>query len=248
MRRWSFRALASLAGVALAGGLVVGAVLADARAVLELLPGKPPAVYYFVRTDERKIALTIDDGPDRQTTPRLLDVLAKHGFKATFFVISGRILGNEALLRRIVDEGHELGNHMTEDVRSITLSEAEFERRFVAADRALSAFAPVRWFRPGSGVFNEHMLTVLARHDYRLALGSVYPLDSHFNAPNFAAWHIEKSTEPGSIIVLHDGGDRGEAALDALQRVLPQLAQAGFSGVTLSELAALHQPKVDAGQ
>lgn len=248
MPNWPRVVRICLAVTLAAASLQARVALADARSVLKLLPGKPPAVYYFVRTDQPKIALTIDDTPDPRTTPRILDLLARQAVKATFFVITNRIPGNEGLLRRIVDDGHELGNHMTQDVRSIALSDEDFERRFLHAHQALSAFASVRWFRPGSGAFTEHMLQVLARHDYKLALGSVYPLDAHIESSRFAAWHIRTSTEPGSIIVLHDGGARGERTVQTLQQVLPELAAAGYTGVTLSELVALDRPGTEGRQ
>ncbi|MEE9579507.1 MAG: polysaccharide deacetylase family protein, partial [Gemmatimonadota bacterium] len=74
-----------------------------------------PEVLYFVETDRPTVALTIDDGPDPATTARILDVLERHGARATFFLITDRVPGNEAILRRILDEGHEIGNHLTRE-------------------------------------------------------------------------------------------------------------------------------------
>jgi peptidoglycan/xylan/chitin deacetylase (PgdA/CDA1 family) len=75
------------------------------------------------------VALTFDDSPHATATPRLLDVLAAHGARATFFMIGEHVAGNEAVVRRLVEEGHELGNHMLSDAPSARLSAAEFERQ-----------------------------------------------------------------------------------------------------------------------
>ena len=65
-----------------------------------------PDVLYSVDTSAKAVALTLDDGPDPVTTPAILDVLARNGAHATFFIITSRVPGNEALLRRMVAEGH----------------------------------------------------------------------------------------------------------------------------------------------
>ena len=85
-------------------------------------------VTYSVDTAEPALALTIDDGPDPQTTPALLDILRAHQSRATFFLITERITGNEALLDRMTSEGHELGNHMTREQPSILLGKDGFAR------------------------------------------------------------------------------------------------------------------------
>lgn len=129
-----------------------------------------PQVLYRVETRAKAIALTIDDGPDAATTPEILSVLERNGAHATFFIITSRVPGNEELLRRIVAEGHELGNHLLQDEPSLKLPPAEFERQLVKSHDVLSPFATVRWFRPGSGKYEARMLATLEAHGYRCAL------------------------------------------------------------------------------
>jgi peptidoglycan/xylan/chitin deacetylase (PgdA/CDA1 family) len=230
--------------LALAASIAVGfawtQALGEPRWLIDLLPGSPPDVTYYVNTDQRAIALTIDDGPDTETTPRILDLLDAHGAKATFFVVSDRVAGSEAVLRRMVDEGHEIGNHLTRDRASIQLSPEQFERALGESHEILSRHANVRWFRPGSGWFNEVMVEIARnKYAYRLALGSVYPIDAQIHAPSLAASYILWSVEPGSIVVLHDVGDRGRRTFATLERVLPKLNARNYRLVTLSTLVAL---------
>ena len=195
-----------------------------------------PEVLYFVDTDRPAIALTIDDGPDPATTPEILDVLDRHGARATFFIITARVSGNEELMRRIVAEGHEIANHHATQLPSIMLPADRFERELISAHEILAAYAPQRWFRPGSGFFDAEMLETLERHGYATALGSVYPLDAQIPSTSFAERHILANVHPGSIVVLHDVGGRGIRTAETLRAILPELAARGIDVLTLSEL------------
>jgi peptidoglycan/xylan/chitin deacetylase (PgdA/CDA1 family) len=207
--------------------------------IVALLAKLSPGVVFFVETAEPVVALTIDDGPDPVTTPMILDVLKKHGARATFFVIGNHIAGNEDVIVRTVEEQHELANHLNTEKPSILLDTSELERQLLASHRVISQFADVRWFRPGSGWYNAEMLSLLHKHGYRCALGSVYPFDPQLPSARFAARYVLRNVRPGSIIVLHDCGARGERTAAALATILPELSRRGLRVVTLSELLEL---------
>lgn len=209
------------------------------RWIVALLAKHSPQVVYFVESDEPVVALTLDDGPDGTTTPKILDVLARYNAHATFFLITGRIPGNEDVVQRIVAEGHELGNHLTTDEPSILLAPSNFEAQLQEADAALTEFSDVHWFRPGSGWYNGRMLSILGEHGYRCALGSVHPFDPQIPSSWFAAHYVLSNVRPGSIIILHDYGGRGERTAVALAAILPELNRRGFRVVNLSELLDL---------
>jgi peptidoglycan/xylan/chitin deacetylase (PgdA/CDA1 family) len=204
--------------------------------VVALLARCSPDVVYWVETEQPVVALTIDDGPDPVATPKILDVLKRHDAHGTFFLLSSRVPGNEDLVRRTVEEGHEIANHLVVDEASILLSDSEFERQLLEADGVLSDFAKVHWFRPGSGWYNDRMISILRRHGYQCALGSVYPFDPQVPSSWFATHHVLWNVRPGSIIVLHDYGARGERTATALATILPVLNRRGLRVVTLSEL------------
>ncbi len=215
-------------------------VLLQPEWLFSRLRQRSPDVFYAMNTQERVVALTIDDGPDPATTSVLLDILNEHGAHATFFLITDRVPGNEELVQRMISEGHELGNHLTGDEASITLSIDEFERKLVEADEVLSEFGDVRWFRPGSGWYNDAMLGVIERHGYRCALGSVYPYDPQVGSAWFSIRYVLWKTKPGDIIVLHDYQARGRRTAKALKAILPELARRGYKVVTLSELSGVN--------
>jgi peptidoglycan/xylan/chitin deacetylase (PgdA/CDA1 family) len=195
-------------------------------------------VLFHAHTREKVVALTIDDGPHAELTPQILDVLAEYDVRATFFIIGGRVLGNEAILRRIVAEGHELGNHMMSDQRSILLGPEEFERQLASTHALISPFGPVRWFRPGSGWYNTRMLEQIRPYHYHCVVGSIYPYDAQFQQVEFATGYILGNVQPGAIIVLHDGGSTRQGTVAVLRRILPALQKRGYRFATLTDLTS----------
>jgi peptidoglycan/xylan/chitin deacetylase (PgdA/CDA1 family) len=197
-------------------------------------------VVYFVETDEPVVALTIDDGPDSISTAKILDVLRQNQAHATFFLITGNIPGNEKVIHRALEEGHEIANHLTSDTPSILLRSNEFERRLLKAKEDLSRFSKTRWFRPGSGWYTKKMLSIIHKHGYECALGSVYPLDPQIPFSWFSTRYVLWKVKPGSVIVLHDVGARGERTAVSLGKILPELNRRGLRVVTLSELVKMN--------
>ena len=104
--------------------VVVGALFwFQPRFLLRQLANRNPEVLFYARTDQKVLALTIDDAPDSTLSPLILDLLAEHQVPATFFILGGNIAGNEDIIARMKAEGHELGNHLAQDEASIMLSD-----------------------------------------------------------------------------------------------------------------------------
>lgn len=196
-----------------------------------------PGCLYRVPTGERVVALTLDDGPDEVTTPLILAELERHGARATFFLIGERVRGREPLVRRVVERGHELGNHLMRDRPAILLDPEELKRDLRESHALLARHAPVHWARPGSGWYSGTTIEAMFLQGYRCAMGSVYPYDATIPSSAFASRHILRNVRPGAIIVLHDGGPRGRRTARTLRTVLPELRRRGYRVVTLSEMA-----------
>jgi len=221
------------------GVIVVLSVTACSPAwLVEGIAAGNPGCLYSVPRSDKVVALTLDDGPDSATTPELLRILAKNNARATFFLISGNLPGNDSLVERLVREGHEIGNHFSKNEASIALSPREFVKSFLAADSALRKFAPVRWVRPGSGHYNKRMIETFRDHGYHCALGSVYPFDPQIPWPAYSRWVIRRQIRPGAVIILHDGTYKGRNTIKTLEQLLPDLARRGYRVTTLSELTA----------
>ena len=193
-------------------------------------------VLFRADTREKVVALTIDDGPHAELTPQILDLLAEYNVPATFFIIGGQVAGNEDVMRRIVHYGHELGNHLMSDQRSIALAPEEFERQLAEAHELIAPFGPVRWFRPGSGFYSVRMLEQIRPYDYHCVVGSIYPYDAQFHSVDFATGYILGNVRPGAVIILHDGDCERQGTVEILRRILPALQKRGYRFATLSDL------------
>lgn len=196
-----------------------------------------PEVVFFGAPDRRSVALTLDDGPHPSTTPAVLDVLERHGARATFFLLGSAAEREHELVRRIASEGHEIGNHTWRDAPSHRLSAARLEQSVAATQRLLTAVASVRFLRPGSGWVTRGVLRTAERHGVRCVLGSVYPHDAHIRWRRYVVWDVLRRVRPGAIIVLHEG-DRRTGIVPVLEALLPQLRAQGYSVTAVSDVLA----------
>jgi peptidoglycan-N-acetylglucosamine deacetylase len=197
-----------------------------------------PAVCCSRRTSEPLVALTFDDGPHAELTDAVLDVLAAHRAHATFFVIGERVEGNERVLARIVDEGHELGNHMMSDEPSILLSREQFEGDLGRNHELLADYQDVSWWRPGSGWMTPSMVRHGAERGIRCALGTVVVADGP--PPERGSWREQRllaQVSAGAVVVLHEGLDQRADVVDTTDWLLTRLSERGLRSVTMSELS-----------
>ncbi len=194
-----------------------------------------------VRTDAKLIALTFDDGPDPDGTPRLLDALARHGAKATFFMVGARAARNPELVARVAAEGHEIGNHSWDHPSLPELSPAAVAAQL---ERTRAALAPHgrTLMRPPYGHQDLATQRALRRLGYRAVCWSVNGEDWLGHDPETIATAILSRVRPGSIVLLHDSlysyedaafRDRGPT-IAAVERIIERLP--GWRFVTVSEL------------
>jgi peptidoglycan/xylan/chitin deacetylase (PgdA/CDA1 family) len=214
------------------------AIVAVPTLLMEWKRSDSPDVLFYVGTRERVVALTIDDGPST-ATPEILDILAANDAHATFFVIGENVRAHPELARRLVTEGHELGHHMMADEPSIDLPADVFRTQLEEMDGILAGYGGSDVFRPGSGWYDDRMIAEAAQLGYRTVLGSVYPFDAQHPFPTLSGWYVRQTIVPGSILVLHDGPERGRRTAEVLRSLLPELRARGMRVVTVSKLTEL---------
>lgn len=181
------------------------------------------------------LALTFDDGPDPGLTPRILDTLKQHNAKATFFVLGSHVAGNEALLQRIHQEGHEIGNHSWSHARFTRLTPDQIQQEIMSTQTAIiRAGVPApHIFRPPYGDVND---AVLAQIPLSAVRWSVDPEDWHPKKQPLLLEHMAAHARPGGIVVMHDTEVTTADHLDAL---LTQLQAQNYSLVTVSTVLGL---------
>jgi peptidoglycan/xylan/chitin deacetylase (PgdA/CDA1 family) len=189
-----------------------------------------------VRTRERLVALTIDDGPHLATTPALLDVLRRHRATATFFLIGERVLANDQLLPRIVCDGHELANHLMRDEPTVLLGRPELRMQLQRVDSLLSPHGPVRFFRPGSGWLSPAVLREGAERGYRCAMGSPLLIATEYPDPAALGRRLAQRSHEGAVVILHEGTEARSGVTETASVMLEQLASRGYRAVSLTEL------------
>lgn len=217
------------------------AVTAIPTLVMEWARHESPEVVFHVTTSEPVVALTIDDGPSTATA-EILEVLAAHDARATFFVVGDHVRKEPELARRMVAEGHELGHHMMFDEPSIDLPSETFRARFDEMDALLDELGGSVVFRPASGWHDDRMIAEAAGRGYTTVLGSVYPFDAQIPFASVSTWYMRQLVASGSVLVLHDGPERGQRTADVLRALLPELRARGFRVVPVTELMALEGP------
>ncbi|MFK7804660.1 MAG: polysaccharide deacetylase family protein [Anaerolineae bacterium] len=198
-------------------------------------------VVYLFDVDEKLVALTIDDGPHPTITPLILDLLKENQVKATFFLVGKNVKEHPDIVGRIVNEGHEIGNHTFDHNFSLVLEADEFDRQILETHQLINNFqTDTKWFRPGGGLYNRRIIDEANEFGYKTVLGSVYPYDANISeqlgGTRFIQTFIMQNTQPGGIIILHDGRIR---TVNVLKQTLPQLADDGYAFVTLSKMESL---------
>jgi peptidoglycan/xylan/chitin deacetylase (PgdA/CDA1 family) len=189
-----------------------------------------PVATRFETTD-REVWLTIDDGPDPRDTPDLLDLLARHGAKASFFAIGKKAAAHPDLCRRIVAEGHSLENHSHSHPSALwwamprLLVRRDLERANAALIEASGEFP--RYFRSPVGMTNAGVHPAATRLGLRVVGWSAEGRDGCPAAPTTIVRRIMRGVFPGAILLLHESGRSHHRAL-TLSRLLDQLARAGY--------------------
>lgn len=185
--------------------------------------------------DEPVRYLTFDDGPDPRYTPALLDLLARHGIRATFFLVGEKVERFPELVSRIVAEGHTLGNHSYSHWSFAHMSQRKRVFEIEQCDRLLSVHdhRPHHPMRPPRGHIAPSLLLWFARRRRQIVHWSYDSLD--YQAGDAASLMARLRDEPpaaGDIVLMHDDSDRAATALTAM---LPEWLAAGHRFAPLPE-------------
>ena len=187
-------------------------------------------------TREKAVALTFDDGPSGEITPRVLDILARHGAQATFFVLGENVRRHPEMLRRIVAEGHRVGLHGDTHVPFVLHSGRRVREEIAHARAAIGGACPdmaePAWLRPPHGFKNLALPLRARRSGCRLVSWNLNPRDYRAADAGAIMRVVLSRLRPGAIILLHDGAVNAATA-DALPQILDGLTAAGYGCATL---------------
>jgi peptidoglycan/xylan/chitin deacetylase (PgdA/CDA1 family) len=216
----------------LIGGYLLWVYLPDVD-----LPGGSPR---RGRAGRQLIALTFDDGPNGADTTEVLNVLLRHGARATFFCVGDAVRRHPALVRRMYEEGHEVGNHTLEHKKLPWCSPTEVARQVGETQRAIVEAGLPRptLFRAPHGFKSPFLPAVLRRAGLRMVAWSHGVWDTDRPGVDAIARRAFRHLQDGEILLLHDGtlgADRSQTA-QALDQILGECNRRGLRAVTLPEL------------
>ncbi len=204
------------------------------------MQSRHPDILWRGDASRREIALTFDDGPHPRDTPEVLDVLAKHEVRATFFLIGKDVEKNQSLVKQIHAGGHEIGIHCYRHIPfpferpDVLQDQLERTKTLISQACGISS-TEIRDVRPPYGAFTSKTKSLLAEWGYRLVMWNCIP--PHFTQP--LSWTIQQVLEAsisGSVIVLHDGHGHGSKAAQIVETIVPKIQSNGFEFVTINHM------------
>lgn len=192
-----------------------------------------------------RVCLTFDDGPDAASTARLLDVLDREGAKATFFLLGRNVVKNPDLVRRMVESGHEVGEHGFGHRHAWKTGPVAYLRDLLASRRALAEHGGrdrVALYRPAYGEMNLLTLFYVLFGRRRIVMWNVNPRDFESLSPESVANKVVEGAGAGSVVLLHDArediGTDPQVTVEAVRLMLQQFRSRGLETSTVSTALA----------
>ncbi|MFJ7666359.1 polysaccharide deacetylase family protein [Lysinibacillus sp. NPDC097195] len=195
-------------------------------------------ILWEIKTNEKIIALTFDDGPHKKYTPEILDILAKYQAKSTFFIVGENAEKNSEIVQRMYEDGHELAIHTyTHPLRTNVPNLLKEIKQTHDTIYGITGYTPTL-FRPVEGQYTDGMIEAVAKEGYKVVMWSWHQDTMDWKSPgvNKIVNTVLKGAKEGNIVLFHDGGgDRGQT-VKALEKILAELDKQGYKFVTVSEL------------
>lgn len=190
-------------------------------------------------TTGRLVALTFDDGPWPGQTDRILDVLDEAGVKATFFLVGRQVKRHPGIARRVVRAGHDVGTHTYGHVYLPGMRPSAARKQIVSGKKAVERISDHEntWIRPPYGAIDARSWSVIRRLKMRVVLWDVDSRDWTKPGSRRIENTVVRTTRPGSVILMHDGGGDRRQTIEALPRIIRRLRAKGYTFVTVDELA-----------
>lgn len=188
------------------------------------------------KTTKKVVALTFDDGPNKEQTPKIMEILRTHKATATFFCIGHQAAGQLALLQQMVHEGHLIANHSYSHSNWFPLYSLEHMKTDLRHCQQVLEEAtgqPVTFFRPPFGVTNPTVAKAIKELGYTTIGWNIRSLDTQIGSADKVVQRIHRQLKPGSVILLHD---RLPNSTEILTKTLQLLQKEGYTVVSLHAL------------
>lgn len=192
----------------------------------------------YIKTQEKVVALTFDDGPSVPYTEQILEILDKHKIKATFYVLGVNVKTYPYIIQKIIQNGHELGNHSMYHDHLKKKSVQQIEADIKQVDQLIrkQGYTGNITFRSPFGQVSNNIQQAVTNLDKKNVLFSY--LSEDWEGPPAKVIHdrIMKRIRPGFIITLHDGGKRRQSTVEATEMLINSLKSQGYQFVLIQDL------------
>lgn len=199
------------------------------------------AVFSKGTREQKVVALSFDDGPHPKYTIEILDILKEYDIKATFFVLGIHAEKYPEIIKRQVEEGHEIGNHSYSHIDMRRATKKQILEEFKKTQEIIYSVANIRpkVFRPPYGNYNKEVIEIVSSDDIPIVLWTFYQDSKDWSNPGVDS--IIETTlskvQNGDIILFHDYVYKNEShTVEALKTIIPKLIEEGYKFVTISEL------------
>ena len=189
-----------------------------------------PQLVWRMPTRQREVYLTFDDGPIPEVTPWILDLLNKHGVKATFFCVGDHVRKHPEIYQRILDDGHAVGNHTFHHINAWK----EDKKAYLSDIAACNHYVQSKLFRPPYGKLRFSQMRTIRDAGYKIIMWDL--LTGDFDQSTDAETCFQRVTRhirPGSILVFHDSLKAWPRLEKALPMVLEELKEGGWVAKTM---------------
>ncbi|EPZ43311.1 hypothetical protein AAC03nite_31620 [Alicyclobacillus acidoterrestris] len=179
---------------------------------------------------DKTVYLTFDDGPSKRYTPQILDILSAKHVPATFFVLGFRVREFPAIARRLVVEGHEIGNHGYQHdflPEKTAAWVAQDVKRTDGTIHQVTGSYP-KYYRPPGGLITDNEAKSIVSLGHPVILWTVDSEDWKANSADKIIRHVMDQIQPGAVILMHDGVSNSRYTVEALPKIIDALRAQGY--------------------
>lgn len=205
-------------------------------------------IVWDVKTNDKVIALTFDDGPDPRYTRQILDLLEKHKAKGTFFVMGHKAQKNPTLIKEMHQKGHEIANHTYHHPRLRTITAHDLRKEIRDTDNVIHSLTGKypTLFRPPGGVYDDKVVNAAKAQHHLVVMWSWTQDTKDWKNPGVQRIvnKVCNNAKPGNIVLFHDAGGNREQTVQAVKIILDKLSKEGYQFITVSQLLPYKDKKV----
>jgi len=189
-----------------------------------------PGFVWNIPNASKTVYLTFDDGPTPEVTEWVLDILAQHYIKATFFCIGNNIEKHPDIFRKLIEGGHTVANHTFNHLNGWNTDNEKYFENIEACENVMQGSNTARLFRPPYGKISRSQKKEVLMRGYRIIMWDVLSADfDRFISPEKCSQNVIRNTTDGSVIIFHDSIKAQENLRHALPKAIGILKEKGFT-------------------